>query len=113
MKRAFALMLFILFALPHNIAGRGEVEQGFATYNRKEPGLKASHAYLALDTRVRITNQANGRAVIVTINGRIPRDTGRTVHVGRLAAENIGLDFRAKSPVTVEVLGRPRYSSRR
>lgn len=108
MKKGCVLVVVILFFLPHNIAGRGEVEQGFATYDRNEPGLKASHASLAFNTRVRITNQNNGRDVIVTINGRIPYDKGRIVHVGRMAAENIGLSSQGKNPVLIEILGRPR-----
>ena len=110
MKKGLALALFILFILPHNSSGRGKIEQGFATYNSHEPGLKAAHAYLAFETRVRITNQNNGKDVIVTINGRIPQDRERTVHMGRAAAENIRLAPRGKNPVTIEVLGRPRYA---
>jgi rare lipoprotein A len=109
MKKRFALALFILCIVPHISSSRGKIEQGFATYNSHEPGLKASHAYLAFGTRVRITNQNNDKDVIVTINGRIPHDTERTVHVGRAAAENIGLASRGKNPVTIEVLGRPYY----
>lgn len=40
-------------------------------------GLSAAHKYLSFGTRVKVTNQANGKSVIVKINDRGPFVAGR------------------------------------
>ncbi|MDR1108044.1 MAG: hypothetical protein LBL19_03310 [Spirochaetaceae bacterium] len=82
---------------------------GLATYNTYLSGLKAAHAELAFDTRVRITNLNNNRSVIVTITQRIPAESGELIQVSSMAADNIGMSPRGTTPVLIEVLGRPRY----
>jgi rare lipoprotein A len=84
---------------------------GVATYNAEEPGLRAAHAELELATRVRVTNLNNNRSVIVTITSRIPTDPYRTIHIGRLAGDNIKMSRTSPTPVIIEVLGRPKYTS--
>jgi rare lipoprotein A len=86
---------------------------GTATYNNDEPGLKAAHADLDFATRVRVTNLNNNRAVIVTITERIPADPHRIIHLGKLAGDNIKMSHTSPTPVVIEVLGRPKYSSSR
>jgi rare lipoprotein A len=84
---------------------------GVATYNDAEPGLKAAHADLEFDTRVRVTNLNNNRAVIVTITERIPGDPYRIIHIGKMAGDNIEMSHTGSTPVAIEVLGRPKHSS--
>ena len=47
------------------------------TYNAY--GLSAAHKYLPFGTRLRVTNQANGRSVVVRINDRGPYIAGRSL----------------------------------
>jgi rare lipoprotein A len=84
---------------------------GVATYNENEPGLKAAHAKLDFDTRVRVINLNNNRSVIVTITERIPEDPHRIIHIGKMAGDNIEMSQTYPTPVVIEVLGRPKYST--
>jgi len=54
-------------------------------------GLTAAHPSLPLGTRVRVTNLANGRSVVVRINDRGPFVRGRAIDVSRGAARALGM----------------------
>jgi rare lipoprotein A len=68
-------------------------------------GATAAHKTLPMGTKVRVTNQNNGKSEIVTINDRGPYIRGRIIDLTIGSAERLG--FRAKGvvPVKVEVLG--------
>lgn len=68
--------------------------------------LTAAHKELPFGTEVRVTNQANGRSVIVRINDRGPFVGKRIIDLSRGAAERIGLIKRGVAPVKLEVLPR-------
>ena len=51
----------------------------------------AAHRTLPFGTRVRVTNLANGRSVIVRINDRGPFGRGRIIDVSRAAARELGM----------------------
>ncbi len=53
--------------------------------------LTAAHPSLPLGTRVRVTNLANGRSVVVRINDRGPFVRGRALDVSRGAARALGM----------------------
>jgi len=53
--------------------------------------LTAAHPSLPLGTRVRVTNLANGRSVVVRINDRGPFVEGRALDVSRGAARALGM----------------------
>ncbi|MDR2403796.1 MAG: hypothetical protein LBD78_07165 [Spirochaetaceae bacterium] len=107
MKKILILLFFTLFITTWGIAEK-KIQSGAATYNEEDRSLKASHANLAFGTRIRVTNQNNDKAVIVTIMGRIPYDPERIIDVGTLAADNIEIDPNGITPVVIEVLGRKR-----
>ncbi|MBE9030112.1 septal ring lytic transglycosylase RlpA family protein [filamentous cyanobacterium LEGE 11480] len=69
-------------------------------------GITAAHPFLRFGTRVRVTNQYTGRAVIVRINDRGPYAGGRIIDLSAGAAARIGLKASGVAPVSVEVLGR-------
>ncbi len=52
--------------------------------------LTAAHLSLPFNTKVRVENLANGRAVVVRINDRGPYGGGRVIDVSRAAAEKLG-----------------------
>lgn len=65
----------------------------------------AAHKTLPMGTKVRVTNQANGKSEIVTINDRGPYVKGRIIDLTIGCAERLGFRTRGVVPVKVEVLG--------
>ena len=53
--------------------------------------MTAAHRSLPFGTRVRVTNLANRRSVVLTINDRGPYAGGRIIDVSRRAAEILGM----------------------
>ncbi|BBK40007.1 hypothetical protein STVA_00270 [Allostella vacuolata] len=94
--------------LPYRQSGRahyyGSRHQGQRTANG-EPfdmhGLTAAHLSLPFGTRVRVTNLANGRSVVVRINDRHARRTAKIIDLSRGAAESLG--FRRRGVTTVRL----------
>jgi rare lipoprotein A len=86
------------------------IQAGIATYNEEDPNLKALHAELDIGTRIRVTNRINNKTVIVTVNGRIPPDPERIIHISKGAGDNIELSPVGATPVLIEILGGRRRS---
>ena len=70
-----------------------------------EHEFSAAHRSLPLGTRVRVTNLANGRSVVVRINDRGPFVHGRVIDVSYGAARALGMVRRGTARVHLEVLG--------
>ncbi len=66
--------------------------------------LTAAHRTLPFGTRVRVTNEANGRSVVVRINDRGPVAERRIIDLSRRAAELIGIKAKGVGRVKLEVL---------
>jgi rare lipoprotein A len=67
--------------------------------------LTAAHRTLKLGTRVRVTNQKNGRSVVVRINDRGPYgNRGRIIDLSEAAAKQLDMIEAGVVPVTLEVL---------
>jgi rare lipoprotein A len=66
--------------------------------------MTAAHRKLPLGTRVRVTNLANDRTVIVRINDRGPYTGKRIIDVSYAAARKLGMLERGVAHVRVEVL---------
>lgn len=64
--------------------------------------LTAAHRTLEFGTRVRVTNLANLKSVIVTINDRGPFVHGRIIDLSRAAASALGFVRRGITRVRVE-----------
>jgi rare lipoprotein A (peptidoglycan hydrolase) len=54
-------------------------------------GYTAAHRTLPFGTKLRVTNLANGRSVMVTVNDRGPFGHGRIIDLSKAAARDIGL----------------------
>lgn len=67
-------------------------------------GLTAAHRSLPFGTRLKITNPANGRSVIVRVNDRGPFVRSRTLDVSLAAAKILGFVGRGTARVTFERL---------
>jgi rare lipoprotein A len=66
--------------------------------------MTAAHRTLPFGSLVRVTNQANGRSVVVRINDRGPFTRGRLIDVSRAAAEELGLIARGHAEVSLELI---------
>jgi rare lipoprotein A len=66
--------------------------------------LTAAHRTLPLGTRLRVTNLANGRSVIVRINDRGPFVRSRLIDVSLGAAREIGMVAQGRAQVRLELV---------
>ena len=81
--------------------------QGGSTANGlryDEHGLTAAHRSLPFGTRVRVTNLASGKSVVVTITDRGPFVRGRIIDVSRKAAGKLGFIRTGIARVRVEMI---------
>ncbi len=85
----------------------GEAHQGKKTASGEAydmAKLTAAHRTLPLGTRVRVTNVANGRAVVVRINDRGPFVAGRIIDLSQAAARQLGALGAGIVTVRLEIL---------
>ena len=66
----------------------------------------AAHRTLPFGTMVRVTNQRNGRSVIVRINDRGPYSHSRIIDLSEAAAKILGMIEAGVVPVVLVVVGR-------
>ena len=66
--------------------------------------MTAAHRTLPLGTLVRVTNQRNGRSVVVRINDRGPYGHGRIIDLSEAAARKLDMIDAGVAPVTLEVV---------
>ena len=100
------------------VIGSARAESGIAShYSTSEQGtrtasgralddgaLTAAHKTLPFGSRVRVTNHANGRSVIVTITDRGPFVRGRVIDLTTAGARALG--FSGVARVSVERIGK-------
>ena len=67
--------------------------------------MTAAHKTLRFGTKVKVTNQKNGKSVVVRINDRGPFIGGRVIDLSRSAADAIDMVAPGTATVTVEVVG--------
>ncbi len=94
------------------------VQRGYASWygeaqmtasgERFDPdAMTAAHRTLPLGTRVRVTNETNGRSVEVSINDRGPfGKAGRIIDLSEAAGRALHMIDAGVVPVTIEVVGR-------
>jgi len=71
-----------------------------ASGERMNPSaLTAAHRTLPFGTRLKVTNQRNGKSVVVRINDRGPFVRGRVLDLSRAAAREIGMIGSGHAPV--------------
>ena len=66
--------------------------------------LTAAHRALPFGSRVRVTNQNNGRSVTVRINDRGPYVGGRIIDLSSKAARRLRMKRAGVVPVTLEII---------
>ena len=80
---------------------RGKTASG-SSFDRKLP--TAAHRSLPFGTRVRVTNLANDKSVVVIINDRGPQVRGRVLDLSLAAARTLGITDRGVADVRGEIL---------
>ena len=70
--------------------------------------LTAAHRSLPLNSKIKVTNLKNGRAVILRVNDRGPNVYGRLLDVSRAAAERLGFIRSGQVPVRVTMVRYPK-----
>ena len=83
----------------------GRTTSNGETYDMRQ--MTAAHLSLPFDTRVRVTNLANDRSVVLRINDRGPFLKNRIIDVSRAAAERLGMIAPGTVKVRVEVVAAP------
>jgi rare lipoprotein A len=66
--------------------------------------MTAAHRTLPFGTRVRVTNVANGKSVVVRVNDRGPFVAGRIIDLSRAAAQEVEVLGTGLFTVRLEVL---------
>lgn len=66
--------------------------------------MTAAHRTLPFGSKVRLTNPANGKSVVVRINDRGPFTKGRAIDVSHAAAKRLGLIARGHGTVELALL---------
>ena len=67
-------------------------------------GLTAAHKKLAYGTKVKVTNVANGKSVVVTVNDRLGASSPAILDVTRRAADELDFVKSGKTKVRLEVV---------
>jgi rare lipoprotein A len=82
------------YSLPGNRTASGE---------RMDPAaMTAAHRSLPFGSTIRVTNQRNGRAVVVRINDRGPFIRGRVIDVSKAAAQALGFVSRGVASICLD-----------
>jgi rare lipoprotein A len=74
--------------------------------------LTAAHKTLPFGTKVKITNQQNGKTVKVKITDRGPHSRGRIVDLSLAAANRLDMVDAGTAPVKLKVVRRSKASAR-
>jgi rare lipoprotein A len=75
-------------------------------YDSKQ--LTAAHRTLPFNSRIKVTNLRNGRAVVLRVNDRGPNVAGRLLDVSKTAAEKLGFLGSGRTPIRLTVLRFPK-----
>ena len=78
----------------------GHITAGGETFDSN--ALTAAHRTLPLGTKLKVTNLANGKSVVVKVNDRGPFAKGKSLSVTRRAAEELGFVKEGVAKVKME-----------
>ncbi len=94
--------------------GREFANRRTANGERFDPReMTAAHPSLPFNTRIRVTNLANGRRAVLRINDRGPYKRGRVLDVSHAAARKLGFARKGIARVRIDVLSTKAPSERR
>jgi rare lipoprotein A len=87
--RSYARLSDVGYASFYGSGFHGRRTASGERYNRN--ALTAAHPSLPFGSLVKVTNQDNGRSVVVRINDRGPVEGDRIIDVSRAAAQRLGM----------------------
>ena len=113
MRKPYILLILVL---TFSLANLAQVQTGKASYYSKKwtghrtsngervhhDSMTCAHRTYPYGTLLRVTNQRNGRQVVVRVNDRGPFSRGRIIDLSWGAAKAIGMLVAGVVPVTVE-----------
>lgn len=67
--------------------------------------MTAAHKRLPFGSKIRVTNQLNGKSLTLRVNDRGPFAKGRILDASAAAAQKLGFKRRGHAPVCVSVVG--------
>jgi len=108
---ACAAAFIALSAAPAAAAGCGSASWNALTSKtasgeRMNPAaMTAAHRSLPFGSKLRVTNQRNGKSVIVRINDRGPFIKGRVIDLSKAAASQLGFISAGHAKICMERLG--------
>jgi rare lipoprotein A len=113
---AWSAAAFLSVGLLAGTAGSALAQCGgaswYALHSRTASGemmnpsqMTAAHRKLPFGSKVKVTNNRNGRSVVVRINDRGPFIKGRIVDLSKAAASKIGMIRSGHVPVCLAVVG--------
>lgn len=77
-----------------------------ASGERMNPSaMTAAHRSLPFGSKIKVTNQRNGKAVVVRINDRGPFVKGRVIDLSKAAAAQLGFIRAGHTKICLEKLG--------
>jgi len=77
-----------------------------ASGERMNPAaMTAAHRSLPFGTKVKVTNQRNGKTVTVRINDRGPFIRGRVIDLSKAAAHELGFVSSGHTPICMQRIG--------
>lgn len=77
-----------------------------ASGERMNPSaMTAAHRSLPFGSKIKVTNQRNGRSVVVRINDRGPFIKGRVIDLSKAAANQLGFIRAGHTKICMEALG--------
>lgn len=86
----------------------GQLTSTGEVFSNKE--MTAASNTLPLNTYVKVTNNHNGKWVIVRINDRMNKHNKRAIDLSRIAAKKLGMVNRGIAKVKIEVVPRAFYT---
>lgn len=108
---AFAAAFLALSAAPAAAAGCGSASwyaltSKTASGERMNPAaMTAAHRSLPFGSKIRVTNQRNGKSVVVRINDRGPFIRGRVIDLSKAAAQQLGFIRAGHTKICMEKIG--------
>jgi rare lipoprotein A len=117
----FMRLIYLVFIITHcvfNIRAQNFSQSGKASYyadkfegrttangeKYRHSKLTAAHRTLQFGTKVKVTNTANQKSVIVTINDRGPFVEGRIIDLSKSAAQKLDFIHAGLADVTLEIV---------
>ncbi|WP_395666617.1 septal ring lytic transglycosylase RlpA family protein [Methylocella sp.] len=91
--------------LTMSVTAEAQSWKGKASYYKARGHMTCAHRTLPFGTHVRVTNLANKKSVVLTVNDRGPFIPGRIVDVSTSAADALGFRRQGVAQVALQVGG--------